>query len=879
MRCDLDSVTLINIIKLIRKLYENINSNIFEVLHNTKDFQKINLAEFIMKLLSLCLRYKNINTTKEKFKSTDLIETNTEIGNIVQFIFEKLSDDCFIFKEREPYVNLLQWVIESLSNLVKNFKPMKHDELNDFKQYYIHLVLYILNNIILGKAEVKSDINFIFQNKLDDAFPELLEKLIQVLFELEKLTLHDKIYLPLFESIMDIFKKVNAIYGKIIFIDFGKLFGDQFKSLYHFIEKSGIYSENILYLLKALPLINIDGNKELRSIVKDIFISLLRNFSNYYNDDIYELFNLVLEKLGSNVDEEIINEIIKAVINKCNYKGSNFKNSSFKFFELLTNNLDYFTIMKGNIENSISRYISTYPNHTTVMKYKDIYIELSERLDFYKKFFEYIRDSKLDENTTIIECVKISLTFNYLALAKANDENIIVKVNEIITICFEVIYKLLTLNISKPENSIMLTELVYTFISHIFSVREYLVQVNRTFKNYHLVTENFKLLTRLASGVNNIFHLLKDNQDVCNIEGHRFINDIVSTDDDIIMIRIKLLQFIFNCIQLKEIPFKTTVNELMNFIECLIIELKDLTTDLHINKYFELLIPIATFYLDAVDEYQKIFGIEILLKFFQIKFENKFNKEIYNVSYNLPKPIWEKIYSLTNNFNYKISIFAVYLIQVLSPKVYIESLIGAKVSSQVKKFENTEIFKFKNANCNNYWMNEKEIEDLFNFIRDRIIFDIKVKNTNEKDIHTIPTIHHVEDKEFDHLIKVDEINDYIDDYEGVEDIAEFKEEKNTDNVSLEDLGVFEVEDEIFENFDEDNIPVIKNIYRRKKGSAEKLKTNQSARNLLMSNLNKQERPTEPRYIRDDGTNKRVVNIIKEKNKEDLLSDIQMRKSK
>ena len=58
-----------------------------------------------------------------------------------------------------------------------------------------------------------------------------------------------------------------------------------------------------------------------------------------------------------------------------------------------------------------------------------------------------------------------------------------------------------------------------------------------------------------------------------------------------------------------------------------------------------------------------------------------------------------------------------------------------------------------------------------------------------------------------------------------------------ENISLEELGVFEVEGEIFDNFDEENIPVIKNIYKRKKGSAEKLKTNQNTQNLLMSTMN------------------------------------------
>jgi hypothetical protein len=72
---------------------------------------------------------------------------------------------------------------------------------------------------------------------------------------------------------------------------------------------------------------------------------------------------------------------------------------------------------------------------------------------------------------------------------------------------------------------------------------------------------------------------------------------------------------------------------------------------------------------------------------------------------------------------------------------------------------------------------------------------------------------------------------------------------------LEELGVFEVEDDIFENFDEENVPVIKNIYNRKKGSAEKLKTNQNARALLMSN----------RVARGDAVQKEEENISNSNN--------------
>lgn len=73
--------------------------------------------------------------------------------------------------------------------------------------------------------------------------------------------------------------------------------------------------------------------------------------------------------------------------------------------------------------------------------------------------------------------------------------------------------------------------------------------------------------------------------------------------------------------------------------------------------------------------------------------------------------------------------------------------------------------------------------------------------------------------------------------------AAFYYDKERDEyLDLAELGVLEVDDDIFENFDEENIPVIKNIYKRKKGSAEKFKTNQSNRNIFLSSQNNQNAP-------------------------------------
>jgi hypothetical protein len=167
----------------------------------------------------------------------------------------------------------------------------------------------------------------------------------------------------------------------------------------------------------------------------------------------------------------------------------------------------------------------------------------------------------------------------------------------------------------------------------------------------------------------------------------------------------------------------------------------------------------------------------------------------------------------------------------------------------------------------NYWMTEVEVENLYLFIRDKVIFDIKIKSTQEKD--NFPSIiTNCEKTDKIENLKIDEINDHADlkEPEIIEEnlLHDFQLRKD-ENISLEELGVFEVEDEIFENFDEDNIPVIKNIYKRKKGSAEKLKTNQKARNLLMSNLNKQSR--------DEN-----IECINNRHLDESLPDTQIRKS-
>jgi hypothetical protein len=561
---EIDSVTQINIIKLIKKLYENINSNIFEILTDKNDNSQTELAEFIFNILGPCLKYK---TQDFKNSINDILENN-ENTNVVIFILEKLSEDFYLFKDREPYLALLDWVTKTLSVIVSNFKNKE----NEFNLYYTYLVLHLLNTVLFGKAEIKSDLNFLFTNKLDSKFPSSLLNLIKALFELEEITLHDKAYLNLFELVADIFRKINTNFNKVLRINFGKLFEKQYTSLLNFIEKSGIYSENIFFLIKTLPLIEIsvnDKNSILANNLKKIFISFLKNFSNFYNEDIYELFNLFLDKLANNLDENLIAEILNAIINKYNYKGSNLKQTCNKFFDIILNNPEYFNTLKLNIADSIKNYNEIKNKHDTgfAKQIKHIQNELNEKFDFYKKFFEYLKELK--SNNDIFkqqnDIIEKSLDFDLVALASLGDENITLRINDIILVIFELLSKILDENVKSDKKDFGL--LISQFINKLISLEGYFTEINKTVKNFNLLSENYKLFSKLSDLCQSLPNNFSDALTIIP-------NELVNANECFNIVKVKLLKYLFEKIGLKTIPFRQTVNEQISFIESLILNYK-----------------------------------------------------------------------------------------------------------------------------------------------------------------------------------------------------------------------------------------------------------------------------------------------------------------
>lgn len=440
-----------------------------------------------------------------------------------------------------------------------------------------------------------------------------------------------------------------------------------------------------------------------------------------------------------------------------------------------------------------------------------------------------------------------------------------------------------------------------------------------------MFSENFRLMSKIVNTLDSVLSLTIDKPQNIDAKIQGFINEkdisynlLINTNNNqvdftLFKIRVyKLLSDSFSLSVMKDIPLKTTMNELMNFQESLILQYKvyhiyniqDINEEIYLKEYYGVFIPILTYYLDSNDDFQKIFGIEILLKFFMIKFEDNYSNKELDLVLNLPIVIWDRLLNLCEHTNYKIAVFAVYIIQLLSPKETISNIINLKlekINDLMKELEkNTDDILSIISPSISYWLSEIEKETLHNFIRDKIIFDMKVKNTIEKNENNFPTLPSSSNEDKDNIdkgLKIDEINDYIDYNKIPEIIEEEKEMKESimdkikeENMSLEDLGVIEVDDEIFENFDEDNIPVIKNIYKRKKGSAEKLKTNQNARNLLMSNHNNHvtvnvNKPDIPINKQDRLHNYKDKKIIEEnkntsldKLDEDLLPDLQTKKS-
>ena len=416
-----------------------------------------------------------------------------------------------------------------------------------------------------------------------------------------------------------------------------------------------------------------------------------------------------------------------------------------------------------------------------------------------------------------------------------------------------------------------------------------------------------------------------DNSELFAVKSESNSDEMVFNLDDKLNTILLFKVFWIKTSNLKEIHIKLLLNEYTHLIDVFVsqnivksILNKKSSSDNVVEHHSSFVISIILYFLNINEEAYNMFSLELIMKYFNLKFENTLYTNIEQVKlkekYNFPLNIWEKVFNLIDDKSFKISLYSHFIIQIASPKDEMHNFVKIRCEKLIFNERNkialnnneNSLIKFKiitkelsiDKLISLFWLNEEEMNKIHITIKDKLLIDNNLKANNQHADHNFPTIPSKTDKndnnnfnnddEYLDLIKIPELINICDDIEesiyiiNQEKIENYQYEPRTiiqkrtsqsnyeefksldkkqknivnnyylnnnvqnlnnlkhlkdDNVSLEELGVFEAEDEIFDNFDEENIPVIKNVYKRKKGSAEKLKTNQNTRNLFMSNNN------------------------------------------
>jgi len=527
LKYDLDNITMFNVIKLVRKIYENVNAAAGDLDKSASQSNKTEkqFSELVSAILIISVNpkinfkeisevcnnknfksynnYKNINNSNEdknckhnensfsKFiqndynnnnSSASLSNKNTKINginsnnnnffnslkyfelfenceksNTMLFALERLSEINFLSNNESVNCENLNWIklnIEILvkymkknidsftgnannninanaklvnyannnvnrnSNLINNTNSLNsslsnNSYLNLFCIFYLYANLNLLKILYLEREELK--FSSIFQLKLKSNLTLIkpLLSLVNSLIELEEICLRVKDCFFVFDIVMEILFCLKSKFSEFFEFNFNKIFVPQLILLKNRMLEYGIFKENTYFIDKVLPFIDVSnriGYEEKQNtikILKEIFEVILNNFSNFYYEDIFIVYDQMLDKLSEDLDQDLIMKIIKSIIFKYNYKGQNFKISTKKLFELFVKNINYFDIFKSEITNATksiilnslvfeSLQINNKPlgfiSSVTVSDLGSVY-EYLEKLELYKKFVEYLKDS------------------------------------------------------------------------------------------------------------------------------------------------------------------------------------------------------------------------------------------------------------------------------------------------------------------------------------------------------------------------------------------------------------------------------------------------------------------------------------------------------
>jgi hypothetical protein len=94
-------------------------------------------------------------------------------------------------------------------------------------------------------------------NNLKVAVANNIERLLTTTIKYEEISLTNRDLLIFFELSVNLFSKVKAIFTNVMDFNFFYIFIPQYVHLMGVIEKSGLFNENLLYLIRTLPLLDV----------------------------------------------------------------------------------------------------------------------------------------------------------------------------------------------------------------------------------------------------------------------------------------------------------------------------------------------------------------------------------------------------------------------------------------------------------------------------------------------------------------------------------------------------------------------------------------------------------------------------------------------
>ena len=139
-----------------------------------------------------------------------------------------------------------------LQNKIENQK-----QLLEFALYYSTFLFYLFDILFLNKIDFKADIYEILINNIKVVVANNLEKLLCITIKYEEVSLTNRDLFIFFETTINIFTKIKTLLKNVLEINFFYIFIPQYIHLMTVIEKSGIFNENLLFLIRTLPLLDV----------------------------------------------------------------------------------------------------------------------------------------------------------------------------------------------------------------------------------------------------------------------------------------------------------------------------------------------------------------------------------------------------------------------------------------------------------------------------------------------------------------------------------------------------------------------------------------------------------------------------------------------